>query len=120
MNPDPAKLPQPSAPDKKLAVPTGPDTRMSVKEAQDAMAASFPIFESLAWRFFAIARDLEAAEESEEFPLEEPGPDHLRWYTASSALATYYDLLETRERARTAAERTHADLVEAFRDRRGY
>lgn len=93
------------------------EAKMSVPEAQDAMAASFPIFETLAWRFFAIARDLEAGEQNEEFPNEKPGPLHLRWFTANAALSVYYELLEVRERARKAAERNDFDLEEEWQDR---
>jgi len=93
------------------------DTRMAVKEAQDAMAASFPVLETLAWRFFAISRDLEAGEQSEDFPFEKPGPEHLRWYTASAALAAYHELLESLARARRAVERSELDLFEEWQDR---
>lgn len=99
------------------AEPRALDTRMSVKEAQDAMAASFPALETLAWRFYAISRDLGAGEQSEDFPFEKPGPEHLRWYTASAALAAYQELLETQERARRAAERNDFDLFEEWQER---
>ena len=87
--------------------------KLSVNEAQDAIAATFGEIEQLAWRFFAIARDLQVDNlEDEDFPDRKPGPDHLRWFTALSGMAAYYDLLSLLESAREAAVRTHQDLVD--------
>jgi len=90
--------------------------RMTVVEAQDAIAASFGEIEKMAWRFFAIARDLEVPEQNDDFAFEEPGPDHLRWFTMGACLAGYYDLLDLLERLRSAATRTKDDLLDQWRD----
>jgi hypothetical protein len=89
-----------------------PVQKMSVIEAQDAMAATFGRLEKLAWHFFAIARNLQVDLEDEEMPDREPGPDHLRFFTALSAISAYYDLSEILDDIREAAKRTHQDLID--------
>jgi hypothetical protein len=94
---------------------TAPAARkLSVIEAQDAIAATFGDLEKLAWRFFVIARDLEADLDDESFPDQEPGPDHLRWFTALSAMALYTELIELLPLARKAAERGHQNVVDEW------
>ena len=90
--------------------------RTTVIEAQDAIAASFGEFEKMAWRLFAIARDLEAPVMDDDYAFEKPGPDHLRWFTMGACLSAYYELLEMLERLRTAATRTDDDLLDDWRD----
>ncbi len=91
-----------------------PDERMTVVEAQDAIAASIPELERLAWRFFVIARDLEAPEQADDFDESEPGPEHLRWLTASGAMATYSELIALVPYSRKTAERSNSDLREQW------
>lgn len=80
-------------------------------EAQDAIAACIPEIEKLAWKFFAISRDLGVDEKDDDFALERPGPEHLRWSISESALAMYYELLELIPYARKRAEVTDARLL---------
>jgi hypothetical protein len=89
--------------------------RLSVSEAQDAIAATFGKIEKLAWRYFVIARDLGADLDDESFPDREPGPDHLRWFTALSAMALYTELIDLLPYARRAAERAHQNLVDDWK-----
>jgi hypothetical protein len=91
--------------------------RLSVIEAQDAIAATFGKLEKLAWRYFVIARELEADLDDETFPDREPGPDHLRWFTALSAMALYTELIELLPLAREAAERVHQNLVDEWEEK---
>ena len=90
--------------------------RMTVIEAQDAIAASFGDFEKLSWRLHAIARDLAAPDQDDDFAFEKPGPEHLRWFTASACSAAFDDLLELLERLREAATRTDADLLDEWQE----
>lgn len=83
----------------------------NLTEAQDAIAACIPEIERLAWKFFAISRDLDVDEKDDDFALERPGPEHLRWSVAESALAMYYELLELIPYARKGAEVTDARLL---------
>ena len=85
--------------------------KLTVLEAQDAIASCVPEMENLAWRFFVISRDLEAGEKSDEFALERPGPQHLRWFVSESALGMYYKLLELIPDIRKGAEVTEARLL---------
>jgi hypothetical protein len=85
--------------------------KMSVFEGQDSIASCIPEMEKLAWRFFAISRNLGVDEKDDDFGLEKPGPDHLRWSVAESALAIYYELLELIPYARKGAEMTDARLL---------
>lgn len=94
------------------------DERMTVVEAQDAIAASIPEIDRLAWRFFAIARDLQAVEQADDFDETEPGPEHLRWLTATAAMATYSELIDLIPYARKAAERSDSDLREQWQLKR--
>lgn len=82
-----------------------------VIEAQAAIAACIPEIEKLAWKFFVISRDLDVAEKDEDFADEKPGPEHLRWSVAESALAMYYELLELIPYTRKGAEVTDARLL---------
>jgi hypothetical protein len=85
--------------------------KLSAVEAQDAIAGTFGKLEKLAWHFFVIARDLEVDLDDENLPERKPGPDHLRWFTALSAMALYSELIEALNNARKAAERSHQDLI---------
>ena len=96
----------------KASRTTPASRKLSVIEAQDAIAATFGDLENLAWRFFVIARDLDADLGDESFPDQEPGPDHLRWFTALSAMALYTELSELLPLARKAAERVHQNVVD--------
>ena len=89
---------------------------MTVIEAQDAIAASFGDFEKLSWRMHAIARDLAAPDQNDDFAFEKPGPEHLRWFTAGACSAAFDDLLELLERLREAATRTDADLLDGWQE----
>ena len=82
-----------------------------VREAQDQVAATLPEIEKLAWRLFAIARDLDAPlDDDEDFREQEPGPTHLRYFVALGAMAGYTALLETIESLRGTAEQTDFDI----------
>lgn len=93
--------------------------KLSVIEAQDAIAGTFGKLEKLAWHFFVIARDLEVDLDDENLPDQKPGPDHLRWFTALSAMALYTELMEVLNHARQAAERNHQDLVGEWEKKQG-
>lgn len=80
-------------------------------DAQDAIASCIPEIEKLAWRFFVISRDLGVDEKDDDFGLQRPGPEHLRWSVAESALAMYYELLELLPYVRKGAEMTDARLL---------
>lgn len=85
--------------------------KMAVIEAQDGIAACIPEIEKLAWKFFVISRDLGVEEKDDDFGLQKPGSEHLRWSVAESALAMYYELLELIPYARKGAEMTDARLL---------
>jgi hypothetical protein len=85
--------------------------KMTVVEGQDSIAACIPEMEKLAWRFFVISRNLEAGEKGDDFALERPGPEHLRWFVSESALGMYYKLLELIPDIRKGAEVTEARLL---------
>lgn len=82
----------------------------TIIEAQDAIAAGILEIERLARTFFVIARDLQAPEQEDGFDEQEPGPEHLRWFTAAGAMAAYEGLLDLVPYVRKAAECTDADL----------
>jgi hypothetical protein len=84
---------------------------VSVVEAQDAIAACIPEIGKLAWKFFAITRDLGVVEKDDDFALERPGPEHLRWFVSESVLGMYYKLLELIPDIRKGAEATEARLL---------
>jgi len=82
-----------------------------VREAQDQIAAALPEIDKLAWRLFAIARDLDAPlDDDEDFREQEPGPTHLRYFVALGAMAGYTALLETIGSLRGTAEQTDFDI----------
>lgn len=85
--------------------------KMTVVEGQDSIASCIPEMEKLAWRFFAISRNLEAGEKGDDFALEKPGPEHLRWFVSELALGMYYQLLELIPDIRKGAEVTEARLL---------
>jgi hypothetical protein len=84
---------------------------LSVKEAQDAIAATIPELEKISWTCFTISREL-GPPEGEDFPVDQPLPEQLRWSTSLSAMALYYELQETISLARKAAELSELDLGE--------
>lgn len=86
--------------------------KMTVIEAQDAIAASFGDFEKLSWRLHAIARDLAAPDQDDDFAFKKPGPEHLRWFTMGACFAAYDELMLLLERLREAATRTDDDLLD--------
>ena len=90
--------------------------RMTVIEAQDAIAASFGDIEKLSWRLHAIARDLAAPEQDDDFAFEKPGPEHLRWFTMGACYAAYDELMELLEKLREAATRTDDDLLDDWNE----
>ena len=103
--------------EKNRIVPKG--KKLTVLRAQDAIAANFGELQMLAWRFFTISRDLQSPHlEDKGFGDQEPGPDHLRYVTAREALALYYLTNELLERAQSAAEYTHQDLVNDWENKR--
>ena len=90
---------------------------LNVREAQDMLAATIPELEKIAWRFFAIGRDLEAPLDDETFADEVPGPEHLRYFTALGAMAAYTELLELIPYLRKTAECADTDLLEEWKKR---
>lgn len=88
-----------------------PAEKAAVIDAQDAIAACIPEIERLAWKFFIISRDLGVDEKDDDFALERPGPEHLRWFVSESALGMYYKLLELIPDIRKGAEVTEARLL---------
>lgn len=91
--------------------PIGENPRLTVIEAQDALASTLGDLERIAWRFFSTARDLDVDLEDEEFPFAEPGPDHLRFFTALSCMGAYYGMLQLIQTVRESATRMQSDLV---------
>jgi hypothetical protein len=85
--------------------------KVDVIEAQNAIAACIPQIEKLAWKFFTISRGLNVDEKDDDFALEKPGPEHLRWFVSESALGMYYKLLELIPDIRKGAEVTAACLL---------
>ena len=94
--------------------------RMDVREAQDMIATAIPEIEKLAWRLFAIARDLGAPEGEEDFADQEPGPEHLRYFTAAGAMAVYSEMLELIPYLRKTAEKNDGDLREEWQGRQAH
>ena len=90
--------------------------RMTVIEAQDAIAASFGDIEKLSWRLHAIARDLAAPDQDDDFAFEKPGPEHLRWFTMGACFAAYDELMQLLEKLREAATRTDDDLLDDWEE----
>lgn len=93
---------------------------LNVREAQDMLAATIPELEKIAWRFFAIGRDLEAPLDDETFADEVPGPEHLRYFTAAGAMAVYSEMLELIPYLRKTAEKNDGDLREEWQGRQAH
>ena len=89
---------------------------MTVIEAQDAIAASFGDIEKLSWRLQAIARDLAAPDQGDDFAFEKPGPEHLRWFTMGACYAAYDELMDLLEKLREAATRTDDNLLDDWNE----
>lgn len=94
--------------------------KLAVFEAQDAIAYCIPEVEKLAWRFFVISRNLEVSEKDDDFALERPGPEHVRWFVSESALGMYHKLLELIAFARKGAEVTDACLLSNWEKEQKY
>lgn len=88
---------------------------LSILAAQDAIAATIPEIEKIAWQCFTISRDL-GLPEGEDFPVERPSPERLRWWVSLSAGALYEELQEWIVLARRAAQQSEDSLAERFRN----